>query len=180
MGAGLQHLGLAQGAFGGHADQFVRDLANTLFQLGLFRLPRAAAQFVQQALFVAIARQQFDVLDRQEQPIPTRVFQRDTFMRRAHRGDGLKPVVPPDPVFHMHDQITGRQGLRFGQEILGAPPFARPTDQPVAQHILFGNHSQVRRGEPVLKRPNAQEHTLFPVHIAKIAHRRDAKDVLIL
>ncbi len=60
----------------------------------------------------------------------------------------------------MHDQITGRQALGFGQKVFG-PAFAFGlTDQPVAQHILFGHDGDAttlpRPGKPMFQRPNRQ------------------------
>ena len=55
--------------FGRDLDQHARDLADAVLELGLARLPAAAAQSIQFDIGVvgAVARQQFDVLDRQEQ-----------------------------------------------------------------------------------------------------------------
>ena len=94
----LQHRRFAQRAFGRDADQLVRHLADALFQLGLFGLPRAAAQAIQQALFMAIARQQFDVLDRQVQLGLLGIFQQQAFMRSTGGRDHL----------HAHDSARCR------------------------------------------------------------------------
>ena len=79
----------AQGPFGGDADQLVGDLADTLFQLGLLGLPRAAAQLGEQPLFMAIAAEEFDVHHWQEQTVTASVLQRKAFMRRTGRSNGL-------------------------------------------------------------------------------------------
>lgn len=52
-----------------NADQLARDLADALLHLGLAQLPARAAKAIQlrRAFIGAIARQQFDILDRQEQ-----------------------------------------------------------------------------------------------------------------
>ena len=55
---------------GRNADQLLGDLADAFFQLGLLGLPGAAAQAVKQPFVMAIARQQFDVLDRQNSRSP--------------------------------------------------------------------------------------------------------------
>ncbi len=73
---------LAQQAFGGDPDQPVGDLADALLQPRLLGLPRAAAQPVQQPLFMAVAGQQFDVFDRQVKPVAAGIFQRDAFVLR--------------------------------------------------------------------------------------------------
>jgi hypothetical protein len=41
---------------------------------------------------MAIAAQKLDILHREEQPVAARVFQREAFVRRAHRLDRLQPV----------------------------------------------------------------------------------------
>lgn len=106
---------------------------------------------------MAIARQQFDIFHRQEQTVAARIFQRNAFMRRAHRRDGFQPRIPPHTMVDMHNQITGRQALRFSQEILGAfAPFGA-SDQPFAQHVLFGNYGQVRRFKALIQRPDCQK-----------------------
>ena len=127
----------AQFALGGDADQLIGDLAQPLFQLGLLGLPRAAAQPVQKPIILPIARQQFDILDRQEQPVAACIFQQKAFMRRAHRGDGLKPLVAAHTVINMHHQIAGAERLRLGQVVVGALDLALGPDQTITQHILL-------------------------------------------
>lgn len=77
-------------------------------------------------------------------------------MRRAHRRDGLQPEIAPDAVVDMHDQIARRQARRLGQEILGALPPSRRPDQPVAEHVLFGDHTEARRLEAMFQSPDRQ------------------------
>ena len=66
-------------------DQFAGDLADAVLELCLARLPAAAAQPVQFDIGVvgAVARQQFDVLDRQEQFCFGGIMQFEAVMRRA-------------------------------------------------------------------------------------------------
>ena len=77
-------------ARGGDADQFGRDLAHPLLHARLALLPAGAAQPVElrAALVRAVARQQFDILDRQEQ-LAAVILQFQAVMRRAQRVDGL-------------------------------------------------------------------------------------------
>jgi len=81
------------------------------------------------------------------------------------RGTGgrydFKPQITPDPMIQMHHQIARRQGLRLSQEILSLAAFLWRADQPVAQHVLFGNHRQPRRFKPVFQRPNRQMQPAF-------------------
>ena len=72
---------------GGDLDQFAGDLADAVLELGLARLPAAAAEPVQLDIGVvgAVARQQFDILDRQEQFGLGGIMQLETVVRRAGR-----------------------------------------------------------------------------------------------
>ena len=118
---------------------------------------------------MAIARQQFDILDRQIELRAFGVFQQQTFMGGTSGGHHLHPQIAADAVIHMHDQIAGAQRLCLGQEILG-PPFAfRRADQAVAKDVLFRDDGQFRRAaaafprgfEPVFQRPNRQMQPAF-------------------
>jgi hypothetical protein len=78
-------------------------------------------------------------------------------MRRAQRGDRLDPQIAPHAMLDMHHQIAGRQRVDLAQEVLGLALAAGLCHQPVAQHILFGNHRQTRGDETRLQRPDHQE-----------------------
>ena len=158
----LQHRCLAQRALCGHADQLVSDFANALFQFGLFGLPRAAAQTVQQPLFVAVARQQLNVFDRQIQFCVVGIFQRQAFMRSTRRRDHFHAQISSDPVIDMNNQVTRRQRLCFGQEVFGAPFALGRADQTVAQNILFRNHCHLIGFEALIQTPDSQVQTAFP------------------
>ena len=165
----LQHRALAQRAFGGDADQPVGHVADPRLQPGLLRLPRPAAEPVEQALLVAVARQELDVLDRQVEPVAAGVLQRQALVRRAHRGDGLEPLVAPDAVVDVDHQIARREAGRLGQEVVGALAPAGRADQPVAQHVLLGDHRQPRRLEAVLERPDRQREALVAGEVGGLA-----------
>ena len=77
-------------------------------------------------------------------------------MRRACCRDNLQPVIAPDAVIHMHHQIAGAEALRLCQEILGPALFLGCADEPVAQHVLFGDHCHIGRFKPALQRPDRQ------------------------
>jgi hypothetical protein len=115
----LQDRGVAQRAFGRDPHQPVGDLLDAFLQLGLLGLPGAAAQTVQKPLFMAIAAEQFDVLDRQVKLGVVGIFQRDAGMGGAKRGDRLDPQIAADAMFDMHHQIAGRQRIDLAQEVLG-------------------------------------------------------------
>ena len=92
-------------------DQFAGDLADAVLELGLARLPAAAAQPIQFDIGVvgAVARQQFDVLDRQEQLSFGGIMQFETVMRRAADLDGLQSDKATDAVLDVNHEIAGRQ-----------------------------------------------------------------------
>ena len=166
----VEDRGLPQRAFGGDADQPVGDLADALLQPRLLGLPGPAAQPVEKPLLVAVAAQKLDVLHRQVKPVAARVFQKQAFVRGAQGGHHLQPLVAPDPVVDMHDQVAGRQALRLGQEVLGPPLLARRADQPVAQDVLFRDDGKAAPLEPVFERPDRKEHAALRLrHIAEIA-----------
>ena len=64
-------------------------------------------------------------------------------------------------MFDMNHQIAGGQRRGVAQEILGLATAFRAPDQPVPQHVLFGNHRQRPgrlpvRGEALLQRPDGK------------------------
>ena len=128
-----------------------------------------------------VAAEEFDVLDRKIKPVAAGIFQRHAIMRRAKRGDRLQPRVAADPVIDMDDQIAGGKRLSFGQEVLGFPAFFRATDQPFAEHVLFGDHRKARRREPVFQRPDGEKKAALAVrHVAHVADRPGPMDLFIL
>ena len=151
-----QDRALAQLALGGEADQPVRHVADARLEPRLLRLPGAAAEAVEQAFLVAVAREQLDVLDRQVQLVAAGVFEAQALVRRAHRGDGLEPAVAADAVVDVDDEVAGGEPGRLGQEVVGALAPARRPDQPVAEHVLLGDHGEPRRLEAVLERPDRE------------------------
>ena len=94
---------------GGDLDQLARDLADAVLELGLARLPAAAAQAVELDIGVigAVARQQLDILDRQEQFCLGGITQLKAIMRRARDIQRLQPDKPADAVLDMDHEIAG-------------------------------------------------------------------------
>ena len=88
-----------------------RHVAQPALQLGLARLPGAAAEPVEHGLgrVRAVARQQLDVLDRQEQPAVAGIVDLEAVMRRARRLDGLQADEAADAVVDVDDDVAGRQ-----------------------------------------------------------------------
>ena len=62
-------------------------------------------------------------------------------------------------MIHMHHQIAGAERLCLGQEILGPALALGLADQPVTQHVLFGNDRQIRGLKPVFQCPNSKVQT---------------------
>ena len=103
---------LVQMPLGGDLDQFAGDLADAVLEFGLARLPAAAAEPVELDIGVvgAVARQQFDVLDRQEQLCLGGIVQLEAVMRRAADLQRLQADEAADAVLDMDHEIAGRQG----------------------------------------------------------------------
>ena len=95
-------------------------------------------------------------------------------MGGARRRDDLQTAKPADAMIDMNHEVTGGQRLRFGQKILG-PAFAfGRANEPVAEHVLFGNHGQPavveRCLEPMLQGPDGKVKA-GPAHAGDVGHR---------
>ena len=68
-------------------DQFAGDLADAALHARLARLPAAAAEPVEidGVVLAAVARQQFDVFDRQKQLVAAGIVEFEAVVRRAGR-----------------------------------------------------------------------------------------------
>ncbi len=95
-------------------------------------------------------------------------------MRRPGGGDGFQPGIAAHPMVDMHHQVTGREGVGLGQEVIRPAAFFRRPDQPVAQHVLFGDDGEPAalfkpRLEAVFQRPDREEHAAMALgHVAEI------------
>ena len=147
IGAGpdAQPRRIAQLPLGRDLDQLARDLADAALHARLARLPAAAAEPVEFDIGVigAVARQQVDVLDRQEQLGAFGVMNLQAVVRRAGRLDRLQADETADAVIDVHHQIAGGEAGCFGDEIVGAPHGAARPHQPVAQNILLADDGRV-------------------------------------
>ncbi len=136
-----------QVSFGGDLDQFAGDLADAALEFGLPRLPAAAAQPVQLDIGTvgAVTRQQFDILDRQEQLCVGGIMQFEAVVRRAGDFECLQADEPPDAVLDVNHEIAGRKARDFGDEIVElAACLARP-HQAVAENVLLADDRRLRR-----------------------------------
>ncbi len=143
-------------ALGGDADEFARHFAHALLQARLARLPARAAEPVEFARLRAVARQELEVLDRQEEPVAAGIVNLEAVVRRAGRLDRLQADEAPDAVVDMDDEIAGGQRARFRQHVLGAAPALRLADQPVAENVLLADNGEVRRLEPLFERDHRE------------------------
>ena len=108
-------------AQGGDLDQLGSDLAQPLLEARLARLPGDAAQLVELRVgFIgAVARQQLDVLHRQEQLVAAGVVQLQAVVRGLENGDGLETGEAADAVVGVHDEIADGKARRLGQYVDG-------------------------------------------------------------
>ena len=132
---------LAQLPLGGDLDQVVGDLEDAPAHARLARLPGAAAEPVEidVALLRAVAREQFDVLDRQVELVAAGVVDFEAVVRRARRLDRAQPDETADAVIDVHDEVAGRQRGDFGDEVVGALGGAARPHQPVAEDVLLAD-----------------------------------------
>src|SRR3984957_3703856 len=139
-------------ALRGDADEFARHLAHAPLQARLARLPARAAKLVEFARLRAVARQKFEIFDRQEQPVAAGIMDLETVMRRARRLDCLQADEAPDAVVDMNDKIAGGQRARFGQNVLGPASALRLPYETIAENVLLADDCEVWRFEPLFER----------------------------
>ena len=154
---GLDHVAGMERAFGGGRDQLAGDLADALLHAALAPLPRLAAEPVERAAFFRpVAAQDFEILDRNVELVAAGIGQRDAIVRRLLHRDLGQPLVAPDAVIGVDDEIAGRQRRELGEEGVGR--FLAPVapHQPVAEHVLLGQQRDARRGEAVVERQDGQ------------------------
>ena len=141
------------------ADELARHLAHALLQARLARLPSGAAKLVEFARLRAVARQKFEILDRQEQPIAAGIVDLETVVRRAGRLDCLQSDEAPDAVVDMNDKIAGGERARFGENVLGAASALRLPYETIAENVLLADDGEVRRFEPLFERDDSERQT---------------------
>ena len=152
-GFGFGDVGLAQRALGGDGDELARDFADPLLHPRLAALPRFAAELVEAgALFAAVAGEDLEVFDRDVELVAAEVGQRDAIVRVLADRDRGQALVAADAVFHVDDKVAGRQRSEFGEEGVGGLLALVAADQPVAEHVLFGQDRDIGGGEAVVER----------------------------
>ena len=117
------------------------------FMRGLARLPAGAAELVERdaRALGAEARQQLDVLDRQEELVAAVVDQPKAVMRRAVDLEGLEAVIAADAVVLVHDQVALGDFGGVGDELVGALAAARRAGDALAEQVLLADDA---RAEP--------------------------------
>ena len=151
-----QARGGAGQALRGDAHQLARHLADALLQPRLAGLPARRTQPVEFAVLRAEAREQFQVLDGQEQPVAAGVVNLEAIVRRARRLDRLQADETADAVVDVHDEIARRQRRGLGEHILRAPfPPALP-HQPIAENVLLADDGEIGGLEAMLERDHRE------------------------
>ena len=155
---GVHHRRLAQLPQRRDLDEVGGDLADALLEARLARLPGDATEAIELhlALGRAVARQQLDVLHRQEELGAFGVGDLQAVVRGAQRGDGGEAVEAADAVIGVHDEIADAEAGRFRDDVGGPPRLAPGPHQPVAQDVLLADHGQVGRLEALLQRQHGE------------------------
>ena len=150
----------AQLPLGRDLDQFAGDLADAVLHPRLARLPGAAAEPVEldAGAFRAVAREQLDVLDRQEQLVAAGVVDFQAVVRRAGGLDGAQAAEAADAVIDVDHEIAGGEARHLGDEILRALGLAAAAHQPLAQNVFFGDQRDVGGLEAGFEAEHGERH----------------------
>ncbi len=143
-------------ALGGDAYEFARHLAHALLEARLARLPARPAEPVEFAGLRAVARQKFEVLDRQEQPVAAGVVDFEAVVRRARRLDRLEADEASDAVVDVDDKIARCQRARLRQYVMHPALALRFPDETVAENVLLAEDGEIGRLESLLERDHRQ------------------------
>ena len=172
-----QPRGGAGEALRGDAHQFARHLAHALLQPRLAGLPARRAEPVEFAVLRAVAREQFQVLDGQEQPVAAGVVNLQAIVRRARRLDRLQADETADAVVDVHDEIARRQRRGLGEHILRAPLALALPHQPIAENVLLADDGEIGGFEAVLERDHGERQRARARPSSPAPRRRPARAV---
>ena len=113
----------------------------------------------------AVTRQHLDIFNRQIQPVAASIDQLQAVMLTARRIDDDQPLIPPDTMFGVDDQIAIFQRTDFAQKILTAPAFGAGTRQSLTKDLGLGNDQKPVTLKPGIKPPfdKIQAATLQPL-----------------
>ena len=136
-------------------DELLRHVADALLEPGLARLPGGAAEPVQRhrALGRAVAREQLDVLDRQEEPVVAVIEDAQAVVLCVIDLKRHQSVIAADAVVGVHHQIAVGERRRIDEEVLGgfSPAALRPAGAR-AEDVLLGDRGERDRDEAPLQR----------------------------
>ena len=126
--------------------------------------------------FRAEARQQLDVLDRQEQLVAAGIMNFETIVRRAGGLDGAQPMEAADAVVDVDDQIAGGEARHLGDEIFRALGLPARTHQALAQNILLADQRDVGGLETGFDAEHGERH-LVARQRQRLLPRRDGGEI---
>ncbi len=144
----------------------------------LARLPAETAEAVEfdRGFLIAVAREQFEIFDRQEQPVAAVIADLQAIMRRAQRLDRLQPREAADAVVDVDDEIAGGEAGEFGDEFVGATLAAARAREPVAEYVLLGDDRGVGALEAGLEAQDSEAEGAFRQR-ARLGEIRDRPQV---
>ena len=130
---------------GGDFDQLAGDLADAVFHPRLARLPGGRAEPVKldARALRAVAREELDILDRQEQLVAAGIMDFQAVVRRARGLDGAQADKAADAVIDVNDNVARRKARDFGNEIFRALALLARPDQALAENVLLGDQRDV-------------------------------------
>ena len=130
-------------------DQVVGNLADAFLEARLLRLPGAATQTVKLHAFRlgTVAREEIDVLDRNEESVVVVIDQQQAVVRRALHLDGAKALEAADAVVDVDHVVARSERGEFGDDIRRLAGPAGAAHHAVAQNVLLGNDGDVVRLE---------------------------------
>ena len=154
---------VTQFAFGSQRHQLVGHLRDAILDPRPPCLPTGVAQLVElhTRLLRAVARQQVEVLDREEKLVVARIDKPQTVMGSAADFERLEPVVAPDPVISMDHDIPERQARHLRDEMLGGFRLAPAPDQPIAENVLLAVNGPAWKREAMFQRQDANGHLIL-------------------
>ena len=166
---------LAQLPLRRNLDEPFRHFADAILHPRLARLPAGAAEPIELrfGVLATIARQEFDVFDRQIELVAASVVELEAIMRRAGGGDRLEADETADAVIDMHDEIAGGERGDFAEKIFVGLAFAAATNEAIAKNVLLAQNRVGIRFEAVFDPENGYGDGLRQ----RLRKRRDARQV---
>jgi hypothetical protein len=173
-----EHRRVAHQPRGGDLDEAAGHVEQAFLQLGLARLPGDAAELVEQCIraLAAVAREQVDVFDRQEEFRIVRIDEFEAGMRRAGRLDGAQADEAADAVLGMHDDRALIEPGDLGKEIRATLAPLRAPHHAVAQNVLLADDDDVASLETAFEAEHSRP-GLTRLQLADIGEFLDGNDI---